>query len=673
MEGQPPELASTPTGAVFLSYASQDAEAAQKICDALSAAGIEVWFDKSELRGGDAWDRRIREQIHSCRLFIPVISVNTEARDEGYFRREWGFAADRTRDIAEKRAFLVPVVIDDTPERDASVPDKFHQIQWTRLPRGETPPAFVARVAALLGPATPATTAKPGPAPATIPKSQKRKSRASVIVLVILGLAIAIGGGWLVWRHGGTRSSAMQGANSGLPAGVTEKSIAVLPFVDMSEKHDQEYFGDGMAEEILGLLATIPQLTVIGRTSSFQFKERNEDLRAIGEKLHAAYVVEGSVRKSAARIRVTAQLIDTRSGSHIWSNSYDRDFGDVLSLQHEIATSITRALQVAVGADDLRPRGALNSPEAYTLYLRGRSIYDAFSSYATLPEAETYFEQALALDPTFVRAAEALAWVYAENTLNQGIAAREGWRLAREAAERALRLDVNASSPHAVLGLIHAEYDFDWAGADREFDKALALNPRDSVALDFAARIASHRAMTVLALQRVNASLVLDPLNPFAHNTKCLISYFSGDLATAEQACRKVLEISPTFWGGPLTLGLVYLAQGKLDAAMKEVEAEPTQAGRYMGLAIVYHILGRKVESDAMLARIFDPDPDWPMGTALAHAYRGEREETFRWLEKAYTVRDPDLPLNIVGSPALASLRGDPRYAALLRKMNLPD
>jgi hypothetical protein len=142
MERESPTQASTSAGAVFLSYASQDAEAAKRICDALSAAGIEVWFDKSELRGGDAWDRKIREQIHFCRLLIPVISAETGPRDEGYFRREWALASDRTRDMAEKRAFLIPVVIDDTPERGASVPDKFHQIQWTRLPAGMTPPAL---------------------------------------------------------------------------------------------------------------------------------------------------------------------------------------------------------------------------------------------------------------------------------------------------------------------------------------------------------------------------------------------------------------------------------------------------------------------------------------------------------------------------------------------------
>src|SRR5262252_10904327 len=157
MAGESPKPASTPTGAVFLSYASQDAEAAQRVCTTLRAAGIEVWFDKSELRGGDAWDRQIRKQIHDCRLFIPVISANSERRDEGYFRREWSLAVDRTRDMAHKRAFLLPVVIDGTPERGASVPEKFHELQWTRLPDGETSPAFIERIWRLLSPEAPVT------------------------------------------------------------------------------------------------------------------------------------------------------------------------------------------------------------------------------------------------------------------------------------------------------------------------------------------------------------------------------------------------------------------------------------------------------------------------------------------------------------------------------------
>src|SRR5215470_575202 len=183
MGAESAEPASTPTGAVFLSYASQDAKAAQRICDALRAGGIEVWLDQSELRGGDAWDRQIRERIHDCRLFIALISVHTEARDEGYFRREWKLAVDRTHDMLEKKAFLLPVAIDATPERGAAVPEKFHEVQWTHLPGGETPPEFVAHVKRLLAPDPPATARLSADAPSGSPALSRTTARPSLLRL----------------------------------------------------------------------------------------------------------------------------------------------------------------------------------------------------------------------------------------------------------------------------------------------------------------------------------------------------------------------------------------------------------------------------------------------------------------------------------------------------------
>src|SRR6516164_7600551 len=234
------------SNAVFLSYASEDAEAAERIATGLRAAGVEVWFDKSELRGGDAWDRQIRKQIQDCALFIPLISHHSQERLEGYFRLEWKLAVDRSHRMAAERSFIVPVVVDTTRERDALVPDSFRDVQWTHLPGGQASQAFVARVAALLGASAPVATAnKLSPEPAASPKSQTRQSRTLVIVLGLLVLAIATGGAWLIWRSVGTRTPAMQGTSSGVPA-VTEKSIAVLPFLDMSEKRDQEYFADGI-------------------------------------------------------------------------------------------------------------------------------------------------------------------------------------------------------------------------------------------------------------------------------------------------------------------------------------------------------------------------------------------------------------------------------------------
>ena len=352
--------------AVFLSYASQDAEAAHKICDALRAAGIEVWFDQSELRGGDAWDRQIRQQIHDCRLFMALISAHTEARDEGYFRREWSLAADRTRDMAYKRAFIVPVVIDGTPERGASVPEKFHELQWTRLPGGETSPAFVARIQKLLVPDVPDSAAGAAPTPpgSTVARASKRSLHPnwpSNAVLWVISALVAAGLAYLIaeslWRP--QRSQASTGSqNTASSTGAAPStaaafnppphSIAVLPFVNMSRDKEQDYFSDGLTEEILNSLARINELQVSARTSSFYFKGKDADLPTIAHKLNVGSVLEGSVRRSGHTIRITAQLNNAVTGFHLWSQTYDRDLGDVLKLQTEIATAVANALKVTL-------------------------------------------------------------------------------------------------------------------------------------------------------------------------------------------------------------------------------------------------------------------------------------------------------------------------------------
>src|SRR5215469_489500 len=284
---------SEPSSAVFLSYASEDAEAAGCVAEALRTAGIEVWFDRDALRGGDAWDRQIRTQIHDCRLFVAVISAHTEARDEGYFRREWRLAVDRTLDMDESKAFLVPVVIDHTNERGAHVPEAFRHVQWTRLPSGETPASFVDHLLKLVGAdrgfvGSAGAGAAAGAGLASGVRPARRRS-ARWAVLAVLGLLAAVAAGRVALRYHWIRGFQT-------PVGVAEKSIAVLPFADMSEQHDQRYFGDGLAEEILNKLGTIPGLKVIGRSSSFRFRDSSQDLRKIGATLGATYIVEGSVR-----------------------------------------------------------------------------------------------------------------------------------------------------------------------------------------------------------------------------------------------------------------------------------------------------------------------------------------------------------------------------------------
>jgi TolB-like protein len=666
---------STPPGAVFLSYASQDAEAAQRICDALREAGIEVWFDKRELKGGDVWDRQIREQIHDCRLFIPIISANTEARDEGYFRREWGLATDRTRDMAEKRAFLIPVVIDDTPERGSSVPDKFHQIQWTRLPSGVTPPAFVARVAALLGaPALVATATGVSIKPVTSGPFVPRDRRDVWVAFGLVGVAILVAGGWFALRPSVLqRHVQADRAGQSQPA-ITEKSIAVLPFVDMSEKHDEQYFADGIASSILDLLAKIPHLTVIGRTSSFQFKGHAEDLRTIGNKLGAGYVVEGSVQKSGSRIRITAQLIDASRGAHVWSDTYEHDFGDVITLQDEIAAAIARALQVTVSSRDARPLRDARAAEAYTLYLKGKVALDSFNA-DSLAEATTLFQQALSLDPSLLPAAEGLALAWMQRGIDEiDITSLEGWSRAQAAAEQARALDPDSLAAHVVLGVLAARRDYNWKVAQQELQKALALNPSDQDAMIHLGLILMAQGRSAEALRPIRAAVTLDPLSSFAVQNLGVVLYFSGDHAGAESSLRKSLTMNLDIDYNHYLLGLIRLSKGDYETALKEFGMERNHLTQDAGLALAYHATGKHRDSDEALAHLLKEGTQlWPYGIATTYAYRGERDEALNWLERAYAVRDTDLHTFAFGDPLLAPLHTDARWSVLMRKMNLPE
>jgi TolB-like protein len=510
-------------------------------------------------------------------------------------------------------------------------------------------------------------------------RALSRISGPELAILTVL-LLIAATVLWFLGKPTHEQRAARQGAQTLAPGGsvapasaATAKSIAVLPFVDMSEQHDQEYFGDGMAEEILGLLASIPELTVIGRTSSFQFKGRGEDLRTIGEKLGVAYVVEGSVRKAGARLRVTAQLIDTQSGAHVWSDSYDRDFGDVLALQNEIAAGIARALQLAVTADVGQPTRRVANREAYALYLRGLALLDRQHEQQLLA-AKQILGQALALDPSFLRAAEALALVHIAMGLDEDVPSRSAWREAKAAAEHSLQIDANSACAHGVLGFVRDYDEFACDAAETEIAKAFALNARDPATLYLAAQVSFARGRRDEALSRINASLALDPLNPYAVSTQGALFAMLGDLAGSERAYRRVVAIIPTFDGSHYALSLVALLRGEPAAALAEVQSEYASDAKDLGLALAYQALGRRSESTAALTRLTKADADlWPFGIGLAHAYRGESDDAVRWLEKAYESRDADFILFALSHPLLEPLRSDSRFKALIRKMNLPD
>lgn len=497
----------------------------------------------------------------------------------------------------------------------------------------------------------------------------RRLDRATIAVLAV---ALAYFGADKFWisRH----ISRENPAATALPVApaspaISEKSIAVLPFADISEKHDQEYFADGMAEEALSQLAKIPGLKVIGRTSSFQFKGKEDDLRKIGKTLGAAYVLEGSVRHSGNRLRVTAQLIDTRDGVHRWSESYDRSVSDVLTVQDQIAAGLARALQLEV---DTRPRKSPRSPEAYDSYLRGLHAIQNYNQ-SGFEEAVADFRHALQLDPDFVPAAEQLARVLLDEAEWSFVPPQVGFEQARAAATAALRLDAKSALAHAILGCVHIWYDWDWPSAAEEMRMGMMLARNDPTVLLFTAEEPLAVGRWDEAARLHLESLSLDPLLPSAHQESGWTYLRLGRFAEAEFAFRRALEISPTYVEIHRDLGTALLLQGKPDAALRETEQETPIGGRSAGLAILYHALHRAAEADAELRKIeSEHSGDMAMGIAEVHAFRGEKDIALSWLDRAYAQKDIFLWL-IKGDPLFRNLDDDPRFKTFLRKMNLPE
>jgi TolB-like protein/Tfp pilus assembly protein PilF len=454
-------------------------------------------------------------------------------------------------------------------------------------------------------------------------------------------------------------------------APVNEKSIAVLPFVDLSEKKDQEYFADGMAEEILEILAKLPSLKVIGRTSSFQFKGRNEDLRAIGTKLGVAYVLEGSVRRSADRVRVTAQLIDTRDGAHSWSETYDQPANDALLMQGEIATTLSRSMEIGIGADRPQSKRRLKNDAAYDLYLRGRYAAERGDADG-MATGITYLRQALDADPGFADAAAALALTYYQQAFTS-LAPSGVFELARHAAKSALKLNPQLGLAHAVLGGIRSDYDWEWAAADREFKQAVALAPHDGRVLTIAADLAIALGQLDAARQMLKQALAYDPLLADAYSTLVSTEWYSGRYAEMLTAARKVLEIDPSYDWGHINVGLAFIYLGDPAGAITEIKRESNPTEQSWGLAVAYHALGRAADSNAALTTLIAGGAgNYAYEIAEVYAYRGERDEALKWLERAYVQKDAVLKW-IARDPCFAKLELDPRYKAFLRKMKLAE
>jgi TolB-like protein/Flp pilus assembly protein TadD len=676
-----------PAGAVFLSYASQDAEAAQKICGALRAAGIEVWFDQSELRGGDAWDRQIRERIHDCRLFIALISAHTQARDEGYFRREWKLAVDRTHDMLEKKAFLLPVAIDATAEQGAAVPDKFHEVQWTRLPGGDTPAAFVERVQRLLSPEASTTIRRPPSAqsdavgivqaPLRASWSLNRGVFAAVAVVALGALAyFAIDKPWLS-KPAVTSPTVAAGAAP--PAfNPPPYSIAVLPFVNLSGDKEQDYLSDGITEELLNSLSRINDLHVISRTSTFAFKGKDVDVGTIARQLNVGTVLEGSVRRSGNMVRVTVQLINAVTGFHLWSQTYDRDLGDVFKLEMDIANATASALKITLllnNSVSIELAGTLNA-KAVDAYFRGMRIRYNVKTGDDLLRAASVFTEAIRLDPKF-----ALAFAQRSRVLNDyagewatGSAIQDNLHKAEMDARQAIVLAPEFAAPHVVLAYYYMSA-LDLQSADAECARARTLEPNNGWYLEVCGNFAIQIGRTEAGLALSRQMVDLNPLNWGADwlYGEALLSTRRYEEALAVFKRVPVTELDPDFQELSANQGFAYYHLGRFEEARKSCALDSEVLDVLVCQATTYKKLGKDKEAQAALAKFMKlrGESD-PYAYAEIYAQWGDTAKAMDWLRKAAAFRDTGLILLKI-DPFIDPIRGEPEFKEILKSMNFPD
>jgi TolB-like protein/tetratricopeptide (TPR) repeat protein len=508
-------------------------------------------------------------------------------------------------------------------------------------------------------------------------KGEQRVTRGEVAVLAVLLLA----GGGLIWWWDRAADPVPEPDVVALPAAAqpratlaaADRSIAVLPFVNMSSDPEQEFFSDGISEQVLDLLSHVPELRVIARTSSFSFKNKDVDVATIAQRLNVSHVLEGSVRKSGNRVRITVQLIRATDSSHLWSNTYDRELNDIFAVQDEIAAAVVRQLKVALLGGELPARSATTNLKAFNFYLQGRYLYDRHT-VGEMHRAVEFYQKAVEADPSY-----ALAWADLGDV--QWMLADEGYRPfavgAREAlasAHKALAIDPDLARAHAVVGMVRFAHDFEWAAADASFKRALAEDPGDIGAVLGASSLALGLGRIEEATVLAQGGVARSPIHPMARLTLAFSYEAGGKLAESEREFRTVLELSSEYASGWYWLGRLLLIKGDAEGALEAFMNEPVEHWRLAGLPLAYHALNRTADAEAALRQAIDKYAD-QMGYQVAQFYAcsGQADAAFAWLERAYDQRDTGFAYWFKTDRVLAGIRDDPRYAAMLRRLNLPE
>jgi TolB-like protein/Flp pilus assembly protein TadD len=558
------------------------------------------------------------------------------------------------------------------------VPEKFRELQWTRLPEGATSGAFVdhvrrllaARDAALSGPSE---SKQPVLAPAMVAAhhaadaAQQPRRRTLLIGIAVAVVLLATGGVLMFHKRVPPAATTLVAATAAFspPA----HSIAVLPFVNMSEDPKQDYFSDGLAEELLNSLATVHDLQVAARTSSFSFKGKDTKLADIARELNVGAVLEGTVRKEGNHIRITAELINAVTGFDQWSQTYDRDLKNILSLQSEIATAVSKALQATLLPDAAATfeLGGTRDTVAFDAYLQGEKLAGRDDDQSLQARIADY-DEAIRRDPTFAKA-------YVGKSVAQAIFAGFGhiatYALAQQAAEQAVALAPDLGSAHTALGYALAGR-LELAHSLAEHERALALSPGDSFVLQYSGDALTYvgRAEGLAVARR---AVALDPLNALSHFYLGSALYGTHQYAAAIEVFDRALGLNPALGDARAFQGFAYSALGNSEAALKACLRPPLDINNYACLAISYRELGRNGEAQATLQHMRDTAGDAAAyQVAQVYAGWGEADHAIHWLETALRLRDPGLLLFRV-DPHLDALRGDPRVQAIERALSFPD
>ena len=485
-----------------------------------------------------------------------------------------------------------------------------------------------------------------------------RKLTASIIAGVLIGIGLTL--------FQSFRGEALRQAEA------TNKSIAVLPFVNASEDETQEYFSDGLAEELITGLTQIPELRVIGRSSSFRFKDGSADARTVGQTLGVGNLLEGTVRRAGNRVRISVSLVNAADGSQRWSETYDRELKDIFAVQEEIARAVADKLRVAILGSEIKASAEPSNQnlDAYNEFLLGQYHFGQFNVESTR-RAIAHYSEAVRLDPQYARAYGELAWSYSRLGFFTGAAGREAFAQGRAAAERALQLGPDVASAYSALAYIHMNLDWDLPAAESVLARAGEAAQKDPRIKNTLAILRTYQNRTEEALVLRREAVELDPLDVILKGNLATVLTILGRFDEAERVARRALELQPNSSLNHYLIARIQILRGNPDEALREAQAESGEIYRNLGIALAQTARGDRAAADAALATMIERHgADNPFRVALIYAGRREAEKVFEWLDRAFEARDPRV-INTTSEDWLKPYHSEPRFVAFCNKVRL--